>query len=86
MELRKWREGKPALSVRGKYIDQRIAEFMDEEQRAGPRHGDRAGAVYSTFRRLRPGELRDDELASTRTMWNIGPMTQGFTAVAVFQL
>ena len=30
--------------------------------------------------------LADDELASTRTMWNIGPLTQGFTTVAVFQL
>src|SRR5205085_4055461 len=30
--------------------------------------------------------LTNDELASTRTMWNVGPLTQGFTAVAVFQL
>jgi CubicO group peptidase (beta-lactamase class C family)/uncharacterized protein (DUF302 family) len=30
--------------------------------------------------------LENDELASTRTMWNIGPITQGFTAVAILQL
>ncbi len=30
--------------------------------------------------------LTQDELASTRTAWNIGPLTQGFTAVAIFQL
>ena len=30
--------------------------------------------------------LAHDELASTRTMFAIGPMTQGFTAVAVLQL
>ena len=30
--------------------------------------------------------LAHDELAATRTMWNVGPITQGFTAVAIFQL
>jgi CubicO group peptidase (beta-lactamase class C family)/uncharacterized protein (DUF302 family) len=30
--------------------------------------------------------LDNDELASTKTMWNIGPITQAFTAVAIFQL
>jgi CubicO group peptidase (beta-lactamase class C family) len=27
-----------------------------------------------------------DEMASTKTMWNIGPITQAFTAVAIMQL
>lgn len=78
--------GKPALSVRGKFIDQRIAEFM--EQNGVP--GLSMAIVQAPYIPRSAGygraSLAHDELASTRTMWNIGPLTQAFTAVAVFQL
>ena len=76
----------PALSAQGHFLDERIAEFMEKNHLPGmtmaivqapyvPRSAGygRASAFY-------------DELASTKTMWNIGPITQAFTAVAVFQL
>lgn len=78
--------GEPSLSVRGKYIDQRIAEFMERHDAPGL-----AMAIVQApyiprsagYGRASPAR---DELASTRTMWGIGPITQGFTAVAIFQL
>jgi len=78
--------GDPALTTEGKFIDQRISEFMAAHHIPGmtlaivqapyiPRSSGygRASAQY-------------DELASTRTPWNIGPISQAFTDVAVMQL
>ena len=78
--------GDAALVTQGKYVDQRIAEFMAANNIPGmtmaivqapyiPRSAGygRASASY-------------DELASTKTMWSIGPIAQAFTDVAVLQL
>ena len=78
--------GKAALSVRGKFIDQRIAEFMEKNDVPGLAMAIVQAPYIPRSAGYGRASRADDELASTRTMWNIGPLTQGFTAVAVFQL
>ena len=49
--------GKIALSTRGKFIDQRIAEFMEKNDVPGLTMAMvRPGTLYSQIRRLWPGE------------------------------
>lgn len=78
--------GKPDLVVRGKYIDQRIAEFMAAHEVPGLAMAIVQAPYIPRSAGYGRASLAHDELASTRTMWAIGPITQGFTAVAVFQL
>lgn len=78
--------GKAALSVRGKFIDQRIAEFMEAHNVPGLTLAIVQAPYIPRSAGYGRASLAQDELASTRTMWNVGPLTQGFTAVAVFQL
>lgn len=78
--------GKAALSVRGKFIDQRIAEFMEKNNVPGLAMAIVQAPYIPRSAAYGRASLAHDELASTRTMWGIGPITQGFTAVAVFQL
>jgi CubicO group peptidase (beta-lactamase class C family)/uncharacterized protein (DUF302 family) len=78
--------GKAALSVRGKFIDQRIAEFMEANNVPGLTMAIVQAPYIPRSAGYGRASVDRDELASTRTMWNIGPLTQGFTAVAVFQL
>jgi CubicO group peptidase (beta-lactamase class C family)/uncharacterized protein (DUF302 family) len=78
--------GKPALAVRGKHIDQRIAEFMERHDVPGMSMAIVQAPYIPRSAGYGRASLARDELASTRTMWNIGPITQGFTAVAIFQL
>lgn len=78
--------GKPSLSVRGKYIDQRIAEFMERHDVPGMAMAIVQAPYIPRSAGYGRASLAHDELASTRTLWGIGPITQGFTAVAIFQL
>jgi CubicO group peptidase (beta-lactamase class C family)/uncharacterized protein (DUF302 family) len=78
--------GNPVLSVRGKYIDQRIAEFMEKNNVPGLSMAIVQAPYIPRSAGYGRASTTEDELASTKTMWNIGPMTQAFTAVAVFQL
>jgi CubicO group peptidase (beta-lactamase class C family)/uncharacterized protein (DUF302 family) len=78
--------GKPALSIRGKFIDQRIAEFMERHDVPGMAMAIVQAPYIPRSAGYGRASLAHDELASTRTMWNIGPITQGFTAVAILQL
>jgi CubicO group peptidase (beta-lactamase class C family) len=78
--------GKIVLSTRGKFIDQRIAEFMDKNDVPGLTMAIVQAPYIPRSAGYGRASLAADELASTRTMWNIGPLTQGFTAVAIFQL
>jgi CubicO group peptidase (beta-lactamase class C family)/uncharacterized protein (DUF302 family) len=82
---RLWR-GSPVLESHGVTIDQIMADFVRKHHLPGitmaivqapyiPR-----SAGYGVI------NVHNDELASTKTMWNIGPITQGFTAVAIMQL
>ncbi len=78
--------GKAALSVQGKFIDQRIAEFMEKNDVPGLTMAIVQAPYIPRSAGYGRASLADDELASTKTMWNIGPLTQGFTTVAIFQL
>ncbi len=78
--------GKADLSVRGKSIDQRIAEFMAAHNVPGLTLAIVQAPYIPRSAGYGRASLAQDELASTRTMWNVGPLTQGFTTVAVFQL
>ena len=75
--------GKADLAVRGKTIDQRIAEFMAANDVPGLAMAIVQAPYIPRSAGYGRASLAHDELASTRTMWAIGPMTQGFTAVAV---
>lgn len=78
--------GKAALSMQGKFIDQRIAEFMERNGVPGLTMAIVQAPYIPRSAGYGQASLADDELASTKTMWNIGPLTQGFTTVAIFQL
>src|SRR5262245_33413487 len=82
---RLWR-GDTVLQSHGVTVDRMIADFVRKHNLPGitmaiveapyiPR-----SAGYGVI------DTQKDELASTKTMWNIGPITQAFTAVAIMQL
>jgi CubicO group peptidase (beta-lactamase class C family)/uncharacterized protein (DUF302 family) len=77
---------KTALAVDGKYIDERIADFMDRNNVPGLSMAIVQAPYIPRSAGYGSASTVNDQLASTRTMWNIGPITQGYTAVAVFQL
>lgn len=77
---------KTVLAVHGKYIDERIAEFMEKNSVPGLSMAIVQAPYIPRSASYGRASVVNDQLASTRTMWNIGPITQGFTAIAVFQL
>ena len=77
---------KTVLAAHGKYIDERIAEFMTTNNLPGLSMAIVEAPYIPRLASYGRASVVNDQLASTRTMWNIGPITQGFTAVAVFQL
>lgn len=78
--------GKFVLATRGKFIDQRIAEFMEKNGVPGLTMAIVQAPYIPRSAGYGRASLENDDLASTKTMWNVGPLTQAFTAVAVFQL
>jgi CubicO group peptidase (beta-lactamase class C family) len=74
------------LAVHGKYIDERIAEFMTRNSVPGLSMAIVQAPYIPRSAGYGRASVVNDQLASTRTMWNIGPITQAFTATAVFQL
>jgi CubicO group peptidase (beta-lactamase class C family) len=82
---RLWR-GNPVLKSPGVTVDQMIADFV----RAHHLPGITMAIVQAPYIPRSAGygviNVHNDELASTKTMWNIGPITQAFTAVAIMQL
>ena len=80
-----WR-GSSSLHSHGLYIDQMIAEFVAKNHLPGISMAIVQAPYVPRSAGYGRTNLSNDELASTKTMWNIGPITQAFTAVAVFQL
>jgi CubicO group peptidase (beta-lactamase class C family)/uncharacterized protein (DUF302 family) len=74
------------LAVRSKYIDERIANFMTKNNVPGLSMAIVQAPYIPRSASYGRASIVNDQLAATRTMWNVGPITQGFTAVAVFQL
>jgi CubicO group peptidase (beta-lactamase class C family)/uncharacterized protein (DUF302 family) len=78
--------GSANLQDRGEYIDQMIADFVAKNQLPGLTMAIVQAPYIPRSAGYGKASLGHDELASTRTMWNVGPITQAFTAVAVMQL
>lgn len=78
--------GEPALKSHGKYIDQMVSDFMLKNKLPGMSMAIVQAPYIPRAAGYGLATLTNDELASVKTLWNIGPMTQGFTAVAVLQL
>ena len=68
--------GKAELAVRGKTIDQRIAEFMAANDVPGLAMAIVQAPYIPRSAGYGRASLAHDELASTRTMWAIGPMVR----------
>jgi len=78
--------GSPVLSEHGKFIDQSIADFIARNHLPGLSMAIVQAPYVPRSAGYGRTSLTNDELASTKTMWSIGPITQAFTAVAIFQL
>jgi CubicO group peptidase (beta-lactamase class C family)/uncharacterized protein (DUF302 family) len=78
--------GSPNLSLRGETIDELIATFIAKHELPGLTLAIVQAPYIPRSSGYGKTNLDLDELASTKTMWNIGPITQAFTAVAVMQL
>lgn len=78
--------GGALLESHGQTIDTMIAEFVARNHLPGIT----MAIVQAPYIPRSAGygriNLDNDELASTKTLWNVGPITQAFTAIAVFQL
>jgi len=78
--------GNPVQKSYGVYIDQMIADFIEKNQLPGLTLAIVQAPYIPRSSGYGKTSIDRDELASTKTMWNIGPITQAFTAVAVMQL
>jgi CubicO group peptidase (beta-lactamase class C family)/uncharacterized protein (DUF302 family) len=78
--------GNANLQDRGEYIDQLVADFIAKNKLPGLTMAIVQAPYIPRSAGYGKTSLDHDELASTRTMWNVGPITQGFTAVAIMQL
>lgn len=78
--------GEARLASHGEYIDQMIAEFIDRNHLPGLTMAIVQAPYIPRSAGYGKTNIAEDELASTKTMWNVGPITQAFTAVAVMQL
>jgi CubicO group peptidase (beta-lactamase class C family)/uncharacterized protein (DUF302 family) len=78
--------GDPSLQTHGEYIDELIAEFMAENHLPGLTMAIVQAPYVPRSAGYGKTNLSLDELASTKTLWDIGPITQAFTAVAIMQL
>jgi CubicO group peptidase (beta-lactamase class C family)/uncharacterized protein (DUF302 family) len=78
--------GNPDLSVRGESIDALVAAFIAKHELPGLTMAIVQAPYIPRSAGYGKTNIDLDELASTKTMWNIGPVTQAFTAVAVMQL
>jgi CubicO group peptidase (beta-lactamase class C family)/uncharacterized protein (DUF302 family) len=78
--------GNPGLETHGKYIDELVADFIAKNHLPGLSMAIVQAPYIPRSAGYGVTSLVNDELASTRTMWNVGPITQAFTAVSIFQL
>lgn len=74
------------LATYGETIDKLVADFIEKHKLPGLSMAIVQAPYIPRSAGYGKTSLDLDELASTKTMWNIGPVTQAFTAVAVMQL
>ncbi|RUL65816.1 DUF302 domain-containing protein [Dyella dinghuensis] len=78
--------GDPALQTHGEFIDELVADFMAEHHLPGLTMAIVQAPYVPRSAGYGKTNIDLDELASTKTLWNVGPITQAFTAVAIMQL
>ncbi|MDI2145877.1 serine hydrolase [Pseudomonas sp. ITA] len=78
--------GNPELAYRSQSVDQMIADFMKEKNVSGITMAIVQAPYIPRVASYGKTDNTKELLASTGTLWNIGPITQGYTAVAVMQL
>ncbi|WP_176787228.1 serine hydrolase [Sphingomonas sp. NFR15] len=74
------------LATYGATIDKLVADFIEKHKLPGLTMAIVQAPYIPRSAGYGKTSLDLDELASTKTMWNVGPVTQAFTAVAVMQL
>lgn len=78
--------GEYRLATYGETIDKLVADFIEKHKLPGLMMAIVQAPYIPRSAGYGKTSLELDELASTKTMWNIGPVTQAFTAVAIMQL
>lgn len=78
--------GDAGLQSHGVTIDQMVADFMAKHGLPGMTMAIVQAPYIPRSAGYGKTSTTLDELASTKTMWNVGPITQAFTAVAIMQL
>ncbi|WP_109482721.1 serine hydrolase [Paraburkholderia sp. C35] len=78
--------GDARLEYYGQSIDSMIADFMKEKHISGVTLAIVEAPYIPRVAGYGESDTTKKLLASQGTMWNIGPITQGYTAVAVMQL
>lgn len=85
-QLPKGRRGDMQVAYQGKSIDQMIYEFMEEQGIPGMTLAIVQAPYIPRVVGYGVTDIENEDLASVRTLWPIGPISQGFTAVAAMQL
>ncbi len=78
--------GDPVLQSHGVTVDQMIADFVRKQNLPGITMSIVEAPYIPRSAGYGVTNIRNDELASTKMTYSIGPITQGFTAVALMQL
>jgi D-alanyl-D-alanine carboxypeptidase len=78
--------GSPVVQFEGQTIDQMVAEFMKEHGVPGMTLAIVQAPYIPRVVGYGVSNVEKGLLASPKTLWNVGQITQGFTAVAIMQL
>lgn len=78
--------GDAKVAYQGKTIDQMVYEFMEEEGIPGMTLAIVQAPYIPRVVGYGVTDIQNNNLASVKTLWPIGPISQGFAAVAIMQL
>lgn len=78
--------GNPSVQFEGQTIDQMVAEFMKQHRIPGMTLAIVQAPYISRVVGYGVADVEKGLLASPKTLWHVGQMTQGYTAVAIMQL
>jgi D-alanyl-D-alanine carboxypeptidase len=78
--------GNPRVAFEGRTIDAMIADFMEEHRVPGMTLAIVQAPYVSRVVGYGTADAERKLLASPKTLWNVGQMTEAYTAVAVLQL
>jgi len=78
--------GNPRVEFEGETIDAMIADFMEEQRIPGMTLAIVQAPYIPRVVGYGVSDVKKGLLASPKTLWNVGQMTQAYTAVAIMQL